>query len=212
MAVTRRTDRRAAIVTAAYRCMAQHGYERTTTALICKNAGVSSGTFFHYFPTKAAVLAAVLDDALQHTREVFERIRDTASRDAVAALDQWREHVLDEASDENLAGFVAVLGAVPDNAEVAAALRAETTLIHEVLTELVAAGQEQGTMRADRAPDRIALWLGIVAQGLLEHAAEEGPVVPDTLRPEMTDVLTRLVCTALPDTGAATRSARTKSP
>ncbi len=193
MATTPRTDRRAAIVDAAYRCMAQHGYERTTTALICKRAGVSSGTFFHYFPTKAAVLAAVLGDGLQHTREVFERIRDTAAGNAVSALEQWRDHVLDEASDENLAGFVAVLGAVPDNAEVAAALRAETALIHEVLTELVAAGQQQRTMRTDRGPDRIALWLGIVARGVLEHAAEEGPVVPDVLRAEMADVLTRLV-------------------
>jgi TetR/AcrR family transcriptional regulator, transcriptional repressor of aconitase len=193
MTITRRTDRRAAIVGAAFRCMARHGYERTTTALICTTAGVSSGTFFHYFPTKAAVLAAVLQDGLQHTREVFERIRDTATRDAASALEQWREHVLREASDENLAGFVAVLGALPDNVEVAAVVRAETALIRETLTELVAAGQQQGAMRTDRAPDRIATWLGIVARGVLEHAAEEGAVAPDALRSEMTDILTRLV-------------------
>lgn len=193
MTVIRRTARRIAIVDAAYRCMARHGYERTTTAQICQHAGVSSGTFFHYFPTKAAVLVAILEDGLHHTREVFERIRDTAARDAAAALDQWRDHVLTEASDENLAGFVAVLGAVPDNTEVVAALRAETALIRQVLTELVAAGQQQATMRTDLAPDRIAAWLGIVARGVLEHATEEGAVVPDALRPEMTDVLTRLV-------------------
>ncbi len=193
MTVIRRSARRAAIVDAAYRCMARHGYERTTTAQICKDAGVSSGTFFHYFPTKAAVLAAVLEDGLHQTREVFERIRDTATRDATAALGQWRDHVLAEASDENLAGFVAVLGAVPDNAEVAAAIRSETALIRDVLTELIAAGQAQRTMRTDRTPDRIAAWLGIVARGVLEHAAEEGAVEPDALRPEMTDVLARLV-------------------
>lgn len=193
MTAIRRAARRADIIDAAYRCMAQHGYERTTTAQICKIAGVSSGTFFHYFPTKAAVLAAVLEDGLQRTREVFGRIRDTATRDAVAALDQWREHVLDEASDENLAGFIAVLGAVPDNAEVAAALRAETQLTHQVLSELVAAGQRQGTIRTDRTPERIATWLGIVARGVLEHAAEEGPVARDVLGPEMADMLTRLL-------------------
>ena len=198
MAGTPRPDRRAAIVGAAYRCMARHGYERTTTSLICQEAGVSSGTFFHYFPTKAAVLAAVLEDGLHHTREAFAHIRDTATRDAVAALGLWRDHVLDEASDENLPGFVAVLGAVPDDAAVAAALQAEATLIHDVLTGLVAAGQDQGTMRADRAPDRIATWLGVVARGLLELAAEEGPVAPEALRPEMTDVLTRLISTAAP--------------
>jgi hypothetical protein len=48
-------------------------------------------------------------------------------------------------------------------------------------------------MRTDLPPDRIAVWLGIVARGVLEHAAEEGPVVPETLRLELTDVITRLV-------------------
>jgi TetR/AcrR family transcriptional regulator, transcriptional repressor of aconitase len=189
----RHAARRLAIIDAAFTCFAAEGYAGATTGAICREAGIGSGTFFHYFPTKAAVLAAVLEDGLRHTREVFAGIRGTAARDAVAALDLWRDHVLAEAADENLAGFVAVLGAVPDNPDVAAALRAESTLIQEVLSDLVAAGQSQGTMRTDRAPDRIATWLGIVAAGLLEHAAEEGPVVPDVLRPEMTDVLTRLV-------------------
>jgi AcrR family transcriptional regulator len=187
------SDRRADIVEAAYRCMARHGYERTTTAEICRSAGVSSGTFFHYFPTKAAVLVAVLEDGLRETREVYGRIRETAARDAGAALGEWREQVLADAADEHLAGFVAVLGAVPDNEEVAGALRAEAALTREVLTELVAAGQRQGTMRTDLGPERTAAWLDIVARGVLELAAEEGAVEPDALRPELADAVDRLV-------------------
>jgi AcrR family transcriptional regulator len=190
------TERRADIVGAAYRCMARHGYERTTTALICRSAGVSSGTFFHYFPTKAAVLVAVLQDGLRETREVFAGIRETAAHDAVAALARWRDHVLDQAADPDLAGFVAAIGAVPDDAGVVAALRAETALVREALTYVVAAGRRQGTMRADRTPERVAAWLDIVARGLLEVAAEEGPIAPDVMRPEMDDAIIRLVTAA----------------
>lgn len=192
MSSTERRDRRADIVGAAYRNFARHGYERTSTAQICESADVSSGTFFHYFPTKASVLVAVLEGGMQHTHEAFERIRRMAAHDARGALASWGEHVLAEASDEDLPGFVAALGGSPDNAEVAAVLRHETALVHDALSELVAAGQGQGTVREDRSPDRIAVWLGIVANGVLQHSIDEGGVSSD-LRAEMGDVLARLV-------------------
>ncbi|MBL7257454.1 TetR/AcrR family transcriptional regulator [Paractinoplanes lichenicola] len=181
--------RRAAIVSAAYRCMARNGYERTSTAQICREAGVSSGTFFHHFPTKAAVLVAVLEDAFAQTRAAFDHIRTVGESDALAALAVWRDHVLSEAADEDLAGFVSVLGSVPGNPSVTALLSAEATLTHDVLTSVIGAGQGQGVVRADWTPDRLATWLGIVADGVLSHAVE-GRAVSAA---ELADVTTRLV-------------------
>ncbi|SDD30982.1 TetR/AcrR family transcriptional regulator [Auraticoccus monumenti] len=193
MGADERRDRRSEIVAAAYRLFAAHGYERTSTAQICRSAAVSSGTFFHYFPTKAAVLVAVLEDGLAHTREALDRIRQAAADDAIGALDQWCEHVLAEASDPDLAGFVAVLGGLPEDARVTAVLTAETDLVRETLTELVAAGQRQGTVRGDLPPQRLAVWLAIVADGVLQHAVDQPAVPVEELRPEMADVLARLV-------------------
>lgn len=186
-------DRRTAIVHAAHQLIARRGYERTSTAQICASAGVSSGTFFHYFPTKAAVLVAVLEVGLAHTRDVFRQIRDTATHDAGAALERWREHVLGEAADPDLAGLVAAVGTMPDNPEVAAVLRADATVVHEGLTDLVHAGQQQGAMRGDLPAERLAVWLAILAHGVLVHAVEDGAVSPDDLRPELADALARLV-------------------
>ncbi|MDO5499915.1 MAG: TetR/AcrR family transcriptional regulator [Propionibacteriaceae bacterium] len=193
MTAENRADRRDAIVRAAFSCMARQGYERTTTAQICTAAGVSSGTFIHYFPTKAEVLVAVLEGAFERTQEVFERIRRTAVQDAAAAVEQWRDHVLDEAADEDLASFVAVLGGVPQHSGVAAVLQAERTLVRDVLIEVAANGQRQGTVRNDLAPDRIATWLAILTDGVLSHAVEEGPASLEQLRPEMAAVITRLL-------------------
>jgi len=192
MGTVRRGGRRADIVRAAHRCIARRGFERATTAQICTEAGVSSGTFFHYFPTKTAVLVAVLQEGLDHAREVFRRIQDAAEDDAAGALGQWQEHVLAEAADEDLAGFAAALGSVREDPDVAAALRAETDLVQRVLTEVIAAGGRQGTMRRDVAPERVALWLGVVAEGLLNRAIEEG-APDDALPQEFDDVLARLV-------------------
>ncbi len=185
--------RRDAIIEAAYSCMARGGYDRTSTAQICAAAGVSSGTFFHYFPTKADVLVAILESGIVHTRDVFARIRATAAQDAQGALDLWCEHVLQEASDDDLAGFDSVLGAVPDHPGVAAALKAERALVRDDLTELVALGQAQATMRTDLTAARIAIWLGILADGLLGHAVQEGSTGIDELRSEFVDIVGQLV-------------------
>ncbi|WP_432506434.1 TetR/AcrR family transcriptional regulator [Kineococcus arenarius] len=188
----RRGDRRADIVAAAHRCIAQFGYERATTARICAAAQVSSGTFFHYFPTKVAVLVAVLQSGVDRTREVFERIRATAADDALTALGQWREHVLAEAADEDLARFAEALSAVPDAAEVVAVLEDEKAVVRRALVDVLAAGQRQGTVRTDIAAERAAQWLSIVAEAVLGHAVEEGGL-PQVFASELEDVVTRVL-------------------
>lgn len=70
----RHTERRDAILSEAYRQFAVAGYDRTSTASICRAAGISSGTFFHYFPTKLDALVGVLRSGLQQTRQALSRI------------------------------------------------------------------------------------------------------------------------------------------
>lgn len=193
MGAPKRNAKREAIIEAGYALMARNGYERTSTAQICTAAGVSSGTFFHHFPTKVDLLLAILDSGLEYTGEALARIRPTLVVDARAALNEWCEHVLAEAADENLAGFDAVLGAVPHHPEIKAALGAEATLVHGFLTELSEAGQRQGVIRDDLASDRIATWLNILANGVLGHAVTEGSQSVAALRPELVDVVDRLV-------------------
>ena len=77
------------------------------------------------------VLVALFGLLTTGCEKTIKDVKSDRPRDAVAALEQWRERVLADASDEHLAGFVAVLGAVPDNEEVAAALRAEAALTRE---------------------------------------------------------------------------------
>ncbi|MFB9376677.1 TetR/AcrR family transcriptional regulator [Kineococcus gynurae] len=192
MTPTASSGRRADIVAAAHRCFAAHGYARASTAQICRAAGVSSGTFFHYFPTKAAVLVAVLEDGLASTRARAEEWRVLAASDAPAALARWREHVLAEAADEHLPGFVAALAGAPDVPEVDAALSEDAALLHDTLVTVLAAGQQQGVVRQDRTADHLARWLGALGGGLVLRAAERGDL-PDDLATGLADVVDRML-------------------
>ncbi|MFE9976057.1 TetR/AcrR family transcriptional regulator [Streptomyces hirsutus] len=58
----RHQARRRHIINAAAELFAAKGFERTTTAEICKAAGMSAGNLFHYFPNKRAIFHAVFED------------------------------------------------------------------------------------------------------------------------------------------------------
>jgi AcrR family transcriptional regulator len=65
---------RAALLDAAIECLAEYGYARATTAVICERAGVSRGAHLHHYGTRAALLAAAIThlsqriDAQLHNR------------------------------------------------------------------------------------------------------------------------------------------------
>ncbi|MFJ8676977.1 TetR/AcrR family transcriptional regulator [Streptomyces sp. NPDC093589] len=58
----KRQARRRHIANTAAELFAARGFERTTTAEICRAAGMSAGNLFHYFPNKRAIFHAVFED------------------------------------------------------------------------------------------------------------------------------------------------------
>lgn len=61
---------RKAILDAAVTCLVEQGYSRTTAAKIAKYAGVSRGAMMHHFPSRLAVIKAVVDHL--HQRRLQE--------------------------------------------------------------------------------------------------------------------------------------------
>jgi AcrR family transcriptional regulator len=56
-----KTAVRERLIQAAATLLARQGYHATSTRDIMRHAGVSAGTFYHYFPSKDALIAAVGD-------------------------------------------------------------------------------------------------------------------------------------------------------
>jgi len=66
-------ERRQHILQAATLCFARNGFHRTTIADVCKEAGVSTGAIYTYFPNKQAIVRAMLRDAQAERRAQLER-------------------------------------------------------------------------------------------------------------------------------------------
>ena len=185
--------RRAAVLDAAQACFAERGYDATTTASICARAGVSSGTFFHHFPTKAAVLVAMLDAGLERTAAELAVVVGQAAADADAALRSWLDRLVAEAGDPHLPVLVSALGAARAEGRVAELLQTEARLAHDALTAVVAAGQQQGRWRTDRPAEQLATWVGVLADGVLGRSLEDPGFDVASRRPELADVVRRIL-------------------
>lgn len=62
----RSQETRSHILAAAEQSFAERGYDITSVDSICLTAGVSKGAFYHHFPSKGAVFAALLDEWLHN--------------------------------------------------------------------------------------------------------------------------------------------------
>jgi AcrR family transcriptional regulator len=72
-----------AIVEAAARVLARHGYAAATTNRIAERAGVSIGSLYEYFPDKDAILAALLERHTgQGSAEVLAELEAEIARGA----------------------------------------------------------------------------------------------------------------------------------
>lgn len=154
-----------------------------STEEVARAAGVGIGTVFRHFPTKQALLAAVLAARLERLATEAEAL--AAEPDAGAALDRLIRLVVGNAAAKN-AYADALGGDIPGLRDgVGARLR-------DALAALLERAKAAGAVRAElRAADLTALLVG--ASRAVEHAADAAArervlrVVLAGLRPEATD-------------------------
>ena len=82
---TRREERRAEIVRAALEVIAGRGYRGTSLAAVAERVGLTQQGLLHYFPTKDALLVAVLEE-----RDQWDAVPDSRWRvDLLASLVEY---------------------------------------------------------------------------------------------------------------------------
>jgi AcrR family transcriptional regulator len=83
---------------------ALHGVDGSSTAAICRRAGIGSGTLFHYFPTKIEIFHALFRDDLEHNASVCEEV---LALPAAAGLEQLLDHLVADLDDPLVPGLTA---------------------------------------------------------------------------------------------------------
>jgi AcrR family transcriptional regulator len=186
---------RRAISEAAHRLFARRGFDAVTVADVAREADVSEGTVFNYFPTK--------EDLFYGQMETFEAELVAAVRDrgpGQSALAAFRDFVVERGRGLSAPERADVIEQAARLIDASPALQArERELVAQSTDELAAVlAEEVGAPAGDVEPKAVATALMGVQRALVEHvragvlAGKRGRALAASLRRQAERAFARL--------------------
>lgn len=161
------------ILDAAVVCFAKKGFHSTTTAEICREAGMSPGHVFHYFASKQEIIEAIAENDRVIFADIFaENVNEAKVVDSIVAI---------------IRAVVKYITVYHVSARLCIEINAEATRNPEImkiflenekwnkkaLTDLIAIGIQNGEIAQDLQPVIITDWLFILTNGILCYSVTD---------------------------------------
>jgi AcrR family transcriptional regulator len=185
--------RKVQILQAAFETFAAGGYHTASMLQIAAACGVSRAGLLHHFPTKEALLEAVLDERDRRTAELFFRDAPPESEDGVAYFASLLRVVEHNALNPEIVRLFAVLSTEatdsehPAHAYFVARYERSQRRTRAALGNLAERGLlRSGAARAGLEVDVIALMDGLQVQWLLNPG---GTDMPGALRRRLGEIV-----------------------
>lgn len=169
MARTRDAERfeeqRRAILRAAEACFVGAGFHATGIADICAAAGgMSPGRLYHYFPSKQAIVEALVAEDRAATAALFAPLAE--AEQSVAALADAVASVVETVADARYGRLaLEVLAEAGRNEAVAAVVRAAAREAREMLARAIRLGRERGQIGRGVEPEAAAGLILLLVDG-----------------------------------------------
>ena len=161
------------ILDAAVVCFAKKGFHSTTTAEICREAGMSPGHVFHYFASKQEIIEAIAENDRVIFADIFaENVNEAKVVDSIVAI---------------IRAVVKYIMVYHVSARLCIEINAEATRNPEImkiflenekwnkkaLTDLITIGLQNGEISQDLQPAIITDWLFILTNGILCYSVTD---------------------------------------
>ncbi len=170
----------------------RQGYEATSIGDLARELGVTKSAIYHHVPSKEALLAAALDEALDGLAATIDAAQideGTSAEPETSAYERLRTAV--RQSVEILAvnvPAVTLLLRLRGNSEVELAALKRRRVIDDKLASLVQAAVDEGSLRADIPPELISRLLFGMVNSLVEWYRPDGPVDVQDLADSIVDL------------------------
>lgn len=157
--------RRQQIMDAASVCFRTQGFQQTNMAAICAAAGLSAGAVYRYFPSKDALVGAIIE---QHVADLRAESHGAAG---IAALRIIAQRILCAEEDgQNLRLTAEVFSQARHRPEFMAHLAQARAAVEKSLCDVIADGQSSGDFRSSIDPAFAASSLACFLDGQIFQA------------------------------------------
>ena len=181
----RRAARMEQVLDAAADCFVEYGFHSAGMAKIAKRAGMSVGHIYHYFESKEAIIAAIVD---RESALAAERFSELDAVDPSALAEVMSERAA-ESMSEKTDIFQSVLNLEmlaegQRNPEVAKIIQRHDDYVRARLNHLI--GYKLGLEDAEARTDMLMVMFAGLASRVLRHPALDReklvPIMRDTMR------------------------------
>ena len=183
------SERRGLILDIAARLFARGGYSATTVRDIADEAGILSGSLYHHFSSKEAIIREILEKYLIDLLANYDRIvgqgmsgKETLHTLVKAAFDMIAEEPHSVALYQNEAPFLQTLPGFEF-------LQAESRRIEEVWQGQLAKGQAEGDIRPSLEPAMAYRFIRDGMWSVVRWYRPDGPLGIDEVREQFLDLL-----------------------
>lgn len=129
--------RRQQILEAAEDCFRRRGFQGASVAEICKGAGVSAGHLYHFYDSKEAIIAAIVQRDLEEKLAILDQMSQRADVTS-AMLDEIDEGVHEQLDNPGSALMLEVIAEAGRNPKVAEMVHRSDAIARAKLAETVA--------------------------------------------------------------------------
>lgn len=181
-------ETRTRILEAAADSFAQHGYDATGVAEICRRTGVTKGAFYHHFPSKQTVFLELLEQWLAGLDAQLEAARAGAATIPEKFLQMaGMIRLVFQIADGKLPIFLEFWTKAGHDPAIWQATIAPYRRYRTFIARMVEAGIAEGTLRAvdpeTAAQALVSLAVGLLLQGLLDpQGTDWGQEAEDSVR------------------------------
>ncbi len=156
----------------------RHGYEATSMGILAEHLGISKSAIYHHVPSKEDLLRLALEEALGGLEEVLKL--DGATTGAPEARLEFVLRGTIGVLVDRLP-FVTLLLRLRGNTEMEREALARRRAFDRTITALVAATQQDGSLRTDIAPGTVTRLLFGTINSIVEWYRPGGPLSAEKL-------------------------------
>lgn len=144
--------KRKEILAAAHRCFLRHGLQGASISMICKEAGMSPGHLYHYFPSKDAIVEQMADDYLTTLHAHFSAHGEDEATATVLLSELWSMDGWDDLAHCRIT--FELLAEAGRNETIRKIMIDNTSSVRRLLSETLRAGQARGDVDPAFDPDQ----------------------------------------------------------
>ena len=161
-------SKRQEILAAAHSCFLRHGLQGASISMICKEAAMSPGHLYHYFPSKDAIIEQMADDYLAQLHAHFSGHAEGSQTSTVLLSELWSMKGWDDLSHCRI--LFELLAEAGRNEKIHAILQENTNGVRQLLAATLVASQRRGEVDPGLDPQQ--------ASAVLVAVLDAAPMLP----------------------------------